>query len=226
MDYHQLENMEFFGGVRQETLAALWKAGSLRQCKKGTVLFHARQTIFFQLSGKSIIYTNSRNGRRKIHFVFGPGVLLNQNTTAGLRESSCCETIEDSLILTIPVADFEQQLQKDYSLVRSVLTEQERRLWRLEHQLENSVNSVFMERKLAAKLWKLARDFGTDTPAGREIDFNISITFLADMLGTPRETASRLCNQLCGCGLIEISKKRITVTDTDRLAAFYKTEEG
>ena len=91
------------------------------------------------------------------------------------------------------------------------------------HQLKNTMGSIYMERKLAAKLWKLSRDFGRETKDGIEINFNLSITFLADMLGAPRETTSRLCGTLTELRLIRMERKRITILDADRMSRFYKT---
>lgn len=87
------------------------------------------------------------------------------------------------------------------------------------------MGSIYLERKLAAKLWKLSRDFGVETPEGIEIDFNIPITLLADMLGAPRETTSRLCNTLAEHGLMKIRRKRITITNPAAMAHFYRTGE-
>lgn len=71
-------------------------------------------------------------------------------------------------------------------------------------------------------LWKLTRDFGKDTEQGRMIDISMTITFLADLMGAPRETVSRLCKTLTDYGLIKIEKRRIYVTDPKRLSHFYK----
>ena len=48
-----------------------------------------------------------------------------------------------------------------------------------------------MEKKLAAKLWKLSRDYGVPYEQGVLINFPITITSLADFLGSYRETISR-----------------------------------
>ena len=87
-------------------------------------------------------------------------------------------------------------MEVDFKLTEKVLEAQERKMWRLSHQLKNTMSSVFLERKLASKLWKLSRDFGIDMKDGREIDINMTITFLADMLGVSRETTSRVCSTL------------------------------
>lgn len=123
----------------------------------------------------------------------------------------------------LPIQKFLHCMEQDFSLTKAVLEMQERRIWRLGHQLKNTMGSIYLERKLAAKLWKLSRDFGIKTAEGIEIDINMSITFLADMLGAPRETTSRLCNTLTDYGLMKIRKKRITITNPQRMSNFYKT---
>jgi len=79
-----------------------------------------------------------------------------------------------------------------------------------------------MEKKLLVKLWKLSRDFGQDTNKGREIDLNMSITFLADLLGASRESTSRLCRNLVNEGDIKIHKKRFTILNAQELASYFK----
>ena len=114
-------------------------------------------------------------------------------------------------------------MKEDFSLVQGLMRSQERKMHRLQRQVINSVGNIHMERKLAAKLWKLARDFSKETEEGVEIDMSISVTFLADMLGTPRETASRLIRNLTQYGLIRHEKKKVLLYDMDRLAHFFKT---
>ena len=116
-------------------------------------------------------------------------------------------------------------MEQDFALVKEAMVMQEWKMWRLGHQLKNTTGSIYMERKLAAKLWKLARDFGRETSAGLEIDINMSVTFLADMLGAPRETTSRLCRTLVEYGLIRMEKKRIFIADPQKMSQFYKTGE-
>ena len=108
-------------------------------------------------------------------------------------------------------------------LTRRILAAQERKIWRLGHQLKNTMGSIYLERKLAAKLWKLSRDFGVPGKRGLEIDIHMTVTFLADLLGAPRETTSRVCKTLAEHGLIRMEKKRICIPDRERMARFYKT---
>lgn len=221
-----LYEQSFFQNVTSETIEKLWDAGSVKHFSKGHMILRARDSIhhvYVQLSGKSMVYNLTHNGKRKIIFIFGKGVLLNEHVLHVCPGSLFCEALETSRIFVVPLKLFLQCMEEDFTLTRAVLETQERRIWRMEHQLKNTLGSIYMERKLAAKLWKLARDFGIRTPDGIEIDINMSVTLLADMLGASRETTSRLCGILVDLGLMKIDKKRITITDSQKMSIYYKT---
>ena len=223
-----LAELPVFRDVSHNTLEHLWNKGKVENFPRGTILVRAReplQTVYIQLTGKSMIYNLTHIGKRKIIFVFGPGALLNEHVLNFHDASLYCETIEASRIFVIPCAWFLEFMEKDFSLARAVLEAQERKMWRMGHQLKNTMGSIYMERKLAAKLWKLSRDFGKMTPDGIEIDIRLTITFLADMLGAPRETTSRLCKNLSEAGLIRMDKRRIMIINPEKLSHFYKTGE-
>lgn len=213
-------------GTAPETVEQLWRKGKTERFSKGCLVMRAREplkSVYVQLSGKSIIYNLTHTGKRKIIFIFGPGSLLNEHVLDFHDGSVFCETIESSLIFSVPVSVFLECMEKDFQLTKSVMAAQEKKIWRMGHQLKNTMGSIYMERKLAAKLWKLSRDFGQKTSDGIEIQINMTITFLADMLGAPRETTSRLCKTLTDFGLIRMEKKRITIINPDKMSHFYKT---
>lgn len=221
-----MHRLTLFAGVSGDTLARLEQYAKVEEYPKGRILIRAQEIqkyIYIQVTGKSIVYNLTHTGRRKILFVFGPGILLNDHAFSEHNSATYCETLEKSRILKVPSAEFIQCMEQDFTLCRAVMLMQEWKLWRLGHQLKNTMGSIGLERKLAAKLWKLSRDFGIRTPEGTEIDLNLSVTFLADMLGTPRETASRLCRTLMDHGLIRMKNKRITISDPQKMSLFYKT---
>ena len=113
-------------------------------------------------------------------------------------------------------------MEQSHALTRAVLREYERNLWRMGHQLKNTTGNMQRERKIAAKLWKLGRDFGVDTEDGVMIDIDLTITLMADLVGAPRENVSRACKVLTDRGLIRYGNKRFILTDSDGLAEFYK----
>ncbi|MGN1184426.1 MAG: Crp/Fnr family transcriptional regulator [Oliverpabstia sp.] len=226
MKNNQLKELELFRDVTASTVDRLWKVGKVMVCPKGTVLIRAKESekfIYLQLSGKSMVYNLTHHGQRKILFIFGKDEMLNEHVFNNRIASIYCETMDQSEIFSVPSAEFVKAMEEDFSLAKCVLEAQERKMWRLSHQLKNTMSSIYLERKLASKLWKLCRDFGIKNEDGIEIDINMTITFLADMLGVSRETTSRVCSALTEYGLIRVNKKRIIIVDPDRLSVFYRT---
>lgn len=222
------EGLALFKEVAPDTLQKLRKYGKIQEFPKGSLIIRAKEPleqIYIQIDGKSIVYNLTHTGNRKILFIFGRGALLNEHVLNEHHSATYCETIEKSRIFIIPADRFVRCMQQDFALTRAVLAAQERKVWRLGHQLKNTMGSIYMERRLAAKLWKLARDFGVNVPEGIEININLSVTLLADMLGAPRETASRLCRALVDYGLIQMRGKRIIILSPQKISVFYRTGE-
>lgn len=222
----KLYQFELFQGLKPETIEQIIEAGKIVDYSKGSILMRAKESIssiYIQFSGKSMIYNLTHHGKRKIIFIFGEGILLNEHVFNFNPTSVYCETLEKCQVFVIPASEFVKAMEADFALTKNVLEAQEKKIWRLGHQLKNTNSSIFLERKLAAKLWKLSRDFGIDKDGGREIDMNLPITFLADMMGAPRETISRTCSILVENGLIQMNKKRILIPDSDKISVFYKT---
>ena len=95
---------------------------------------------------------------------------------------------------------------------------------RLYRQLKNTTNATRGEKKMAAKLWKLARDYGKKEEVGVRISLKLTVTQLADMLGTKRETASRQLKVLVEQGLVRYDRNTFVIPDTDALNRYFKEE--
>ena len=225
MEKEAIMRISQVNGMDMEVVKLLIDAGKIMEFPKGQILMRQREpvdAVYFQLSGISMIYNLTHHGKRKILFLCGQGTLLNENIFNNYKASVYCETLEKSKMLVIKVSDMNRLMEENFSLVKAIIEAQEKKIWRLGHQLKNTNSSIFLEKKLAAKLWKLARDFGKDTAEGREIDLNLSVTFLSDMLGVSRETTSRMFSILVGLGLVKQNKKRIIILDEKRLSDYYR----
>ena len=148
--------------------------------------------------------------------------LLNHNICDTRPVSVFCETVCPAVLLEIPLERFQKYMNESMELTGRILREYERYIWRLSHQLKNTTGSLLIERKIAAKLWKLGRDFGVRSPQGIQIELELTMTVLADFVGAPRETVSRACQNLVRRGLLIYRNRRFLLPDPDGLAAFYK----
>ena len=225
MENHKsIEQLWVLNGCSTHTKQQFARLGKITASPKGCFCLRAREKnsgIFFILSGKVTIYNLTKCGKKKVLFILGKDHIANSSLTDHYN-TTFCETMEPCHFYIVPRQRLLEMMEKDFHLTKTLLHYQERKLWRLEHQLKNTVGSIYLERKLAAKLWKLSRDFGIRTEKGILIDIDLSITFLADLLGVPRENASRACKKLTEYRLISIEKKKIYISDTEKMAFFYK----
>ena len=197
----QLKALKFFHRLPLEFVQTLLNAGHIQDIPKKSLLFSSGeniQNVLILLSGEVSVYNITKHGQRKILFFLGKGHLLNHYINSSHSLSLSCESITP------------------------VLDEYERYLWRLAHQLKNTSGSMVTERKIAAKLWKLGRDFGERREEGVYIYLPFTMTLMADFVGVPRENVSRACKSLAARGLLVYRDRHFILPNPDGLAEFYK----
>ena len=134
-----LPGLALFQGVKPDTLEWLFKEGRTEHFPRGSIMIRAKEplkSVYIQVSGKSIVYNLTHLGKRKIIFIFGPGALLNEHVLNFHDSSLFCETIETSLVFILPAAKLLAAMERDFSLTKAILEAQERKLWRMGHQLK------------------------------------------------------------------------------------------
>lgn len=221
----ELQELSFFQSIPKDVIQTLVNTGILNTYEKKELVFHAHdktECVYILVSGQAIIYNLTKHGNRKILFLLGKGHLLNHSVLTEHHVSVYCEAACEIQVLRIPRKYFVAMMEEHYPLARAVMEEYERYIWRLSHQLKNTTGNMHTERKIAAKLWKLARDFGQISPEGTKISLNINMTLLADLVGAPRENISRACKSLYKRRLLIYKDRHFILPDPDGLAEFYK----
>ena len=199
----KLDKVSLFSRVSKSTIYKLNEICFLRELKKGEHLFRDKEiinSIYIVKSGKVALYKQSESAQKKVVFILGKDTLINEVIIEDLPASINCE---------------------DFELAQIIINSLAMKVRRLYRQSKNSI-PIKVEKRVAAKLWKLSRDYGIEMEEGVLIDLNITITYLADMFGAPRETISRALKILNNEGLIISKNKRIIVTDRDKLVKFFK----
>ena len=211
----------------EDTLNRLSRSGQLCRLKAREILFHqgaAEEGIYLQLSGRSLLYTVTQMGQRRVFEIIDAGMLLNPT---GLTEPSAfahCEMLQRSELLCIPREVFLDCACQDGALNRAVLLAHRRCLCHMEQQIRNCVSSLSGVYRMASLLRDLAEEFGVERRGGLEIDLELNVSLLGDFLGIPRESASRHRKALVQSGLVSVQGKRITILNPERLEAFLKNE--
>lgn len=221
------DSIELLKDVGKSTRSILKVQAVLKQYKKGEHIFREKEpihTIYFVVAGMAALYKISSLGEKKIIFVYGNGNLLNEVIFQELPASVSCEAQENAVVLCISRTSFLMAMERDFQLTQAVVESLSIKIRRLYRQLKNTSNSLRGDKKIVAKLWKLSNDYGVPHKNGTMIAMELSITYLADMIGSKRETVSRQVKMLVESGLITIDKNHFIIPDQEKLREYFKKE--
>ncbi len=206
--------------IKESSKENLMGAGKIVSLKQGEILFSERQDVksmYIVLDGFMALYRNSRYGEIKVIFICTDGEIVNEVVLQDEKTSICAKALTDTKLLAIYHSDLIKLLENDYDLTKEIYNSLARKTRRLYHQVGNANGTYPLEKRLAAKIWKLARDYGKKTDKGIQIYFDTTVTFLANMLGAKRETVSRIISQLKKDGIILHENGILTVLKIDDL---------
>lgn len=220
----ELNELSLFSQINKDTLEQLNNICFKKQLKKGEHLFRDKEiirNIYIVRNGKVALYKQSESAQKKVIFILGENVVINEVIIEDLPASINCEAFENAEIYCFDRAKFVEIMKDDFELSKIIINSLATKVRRLYRQGKNSI-PIKVEKRVAAKLWKLSRDYGIETVEGTLIDLNITITYLADMFGAPRETISRALKILSNEGLIINKNKRIIIPSREKLVKFFK----
>ncbi|WP_207751642.1 Crp/Fnr family transcriptional regulator [Clostridium saudiense] len=220
----KLSEFSLFSQVNKNTIFKLNEICFVKELKKGEHLFRDKEVIkniYVVKSGKVALYKQSESAQKKVIFILGKDTIVNEVIIDDLPSSINCEAFEKAEILCFDRMLFLDIMKDDFELSKIIINSLAMKVRRLYRKGKNSI-PIKVEKRVAAKLWKLSRDYGIEIEEGTLIDLNITITYLADMFGAPRETISRALKILNNEGLIINKNKKIIVPDRDKLVKFFK----
>jgi len=221
---NNLKNLPLFEEIDEKTLELIKEKTYIKNLKKGESLFSEREkvdNIYIVFEGKVTMYRLSEKGQKRVIFILNKGEIINEVIFDNITASINCEGFEDSEIMSLPKVDLLNIMQQDFKLTEIILCSMSKKIRRLYRQIKNTVPTK-MDKRVAAKLWKLSKDYGVETKEGVLIDVKISITYLADMLGSSRETISRAIKELENLDMVKI-KQRKFIVNREKLSKYFKS---
>lgn len=194
--------------------------GILKRYKKNELIFREREDaerIYFVICGYVALFRLNCHCDKRILFICGPGELLNEIILEEPKASNSAQAFVEVTLLSFSRNQFLEMMQEDLAFSKAVFDSAAKKIRRLYHQLANTSNMFLLERQVAAKLWKIARDFGVCTQEGVFIPFELPTVFLADMVGSKRESVSRAVRTLKEKEVLSIKKGHFLILDMDQL---------
>ena len=223
--YHRLKELPLFSKAKDETIQQFIEMSRLVTYKKNNYVFYDQEdltSVFIVLTGKLSIYKMSENGQNRIIYILSDGQLLNDDVTQDFSSAINCHVFEEAQIFVCTKTRFIKLMEQDYGFMQGVLEQYTSKLRRTYRQLKNAPANISIEKKVAAKLVKLSYDYGQPHEEGTLINLSLSVTYLADMLSTQRETVSRAIKKLSDQNLISYSNKQLIVYDVKALSDYFK----
>ena len=220
-----IEKIEVFEGISKNSINEIKNNSDIVELKKNKALYSDRQIldyVYFLVSGNVSLVKSNENGENKVIFLLSSGTMINEPLMRKNSSGIECWGFEDAKILRISLKTFDKIMSKDYILARNCMLFMEKRIRRLYRQLKNST-SANIEKKLAAKLYRLGTQYGIESPENNFIliNLNLTVTYIAKMLGYQRETVSRSIKLLNEKNIIFQKDKKFYV-DMEKARQFFK----
>lgn len=221
-----IEAIEIFKGIAPSSIIEIKNNSDVIELKKNKALYSDRQIlsyVYFLVSGNVSLVKSNENGESKIIFLLSSGAMINQPMMRKNTSAVECWGYENSKILRVSFENFDRILSKDYALIKNCMFYMEKRIRRLYRQLKNSVTAN-VDKKLAAKLYRLATEHGLNDGYKENftlINLNLTITYIAKMLGSQRETISRTIKSLTNKEILFTENKKIYI-DMEKAKKFFK----
>jgi len=220
-DYSEyLAKISLFRDLPEEDLQVISGLARVRNYKKNMIIFmegEPGEALYFIISGKVKIFKMTEDGREQIlHIlqdgdVFAEVVLIDRGPYP-----ATAEIIEAGQIGMLMNDDLENLLRKNADISLKLLKIMSKRLRLAQIQVRDLALKDTYGR-LASMLLMLAKDHGEETGCGIKIDLPLSRQELANLIGTTRETVTRILGDFKKFKCIELDKQAIIIINEAKL---------
>lgn len=215
-----LKKIPIFSQLSEDDLLDISKLQLVKKYKKNSIVIHegdAGEAFFFIKSGKVKVFKTSYDGRDITLNILGEGSIFAEVTLFNdINYPATIEVLEDSEIGMILNKDIEKLILRNTSLALQIIKLLNKRLYRSQSTIKDLAFSDTLVR-VTNVLIDLSNRHGLVASKGIEINMNITRQDIANMVGTTRETVSRIIADLKRDGLIETSSKKIILLDIKKL---------
>lgn len=189
------------------------------QYEKGDIIFTEGAPVtglYVLCKGKAWFEKHTRNGKKQILDIVGPGSIFGRSSLRGRRKYfACARTLTASLVLFINEIDL-PKLAEDPDTSLKIMGELSENIHRLQQRLViTSYGNV--RARLSELILSLAKQFGRKCKDGIHIDLKLTKTDLSQIAGVTRESATTHLLWMEKNGLISYCKNEIVLLNKKML---------
>jgi len=169
------------------------------------------------VAGRVRLYRSAGDGRQFTVAILDDGMVFGRLPELDGPGGGYACALTDCIVRVLREPDLERVLAEHPRLALNLLRALSTRLSLAEDQVE-SLAFLGVCARLAAKLLELMDRYGRVTPNGIRIDERFTHMQLAEMIGTSRETLTKVLNELREQSLVDVRERMIWVLDAPGLA--------
>ena len=175
-------------------------------------------TVHFVIEGRVIARRASEAGDVHAYNLMGPGQAFGELAMIrrGRRRTVTIEAIERTVTMTLAYDDFERLCATHPEVNRLLLRLLVARIDRLTDALMEALHAP-AEQRVVRRLVKLCGMYSTAAQTSSPITVSLNQTDLAELAGVTRPTANRVLRRLAREGVVDLTRGRIVVRDSERL---------
>jgi len=215
-----LKNVPLFEDFDEEELQSVAPLFSERKYKKGAILFFEGDIgndMYIIKSGFVKIYQLEEDKEITLALFrdgdfFGEMALIQQ----GFTRSATAETIEPTVMYAISRIEFQRFLENSPKLILKLLEFTVQRLRNANEQIHD-LTFLDVRSRIVKNIHRLSEDYGKPVPGGLLVDLKLTHQQIANMVGTVRESVTKVLQELQDRGIISIENKRIIIHDLKKL---------
>ncbi len=220
-----LRKIPVFSELEDQLIDKIADLTVIKKYAKGEIIFFEGdpgEAIHFVKSGKVKIFKTSEGGREIIINILSPGdifaevILFQKNVSY----PASVEVIEEGEIGFIRNKDLERLISDNPQLAMELLRAMAIKLKEVQQRVRELGSDDAVEKTIRI-LIALAKNHGSKTKEGITLCKNITRQDMANLVGTTRETMSRILSKFGKEGLVEINGRTIVIKDIDALKDYY-----
>jgi CRP/FNR family transcriptional regulator, cyclic AMP receptor protein len=219
MRVDQIRRVPLFSTLTDEEFEQLQHIFVARAYRKNQVIFMEEETgsyMYLVLAGKVKVSKSGAGGKETILAIHRAGDFFGEMSLLdGKTAPATVSAMEDSKIISLSGSDFHKYLMHNEKVmlqIINVLCARLRQVWQTQ-----TLSSSTADARIRMGIYELAKKHGIQDAHGTIIDLKITHHELAEMVGTSRETVTRVLARLRDEGVIEVDQRRITLLNAAAL---------
>lgn len=194
--------------------------------KKGEFIYHETdlaKAVFFIKSGLVKIKKINHEGKEFVFSIKRAGNIFAETslfTDKSTTYSGTAQAAEKTEVLFILASDFEEIISMNPSLSVEVIRLMGKQL-RFSTSILRDVATLDIYSKTVKTIERLAREFGTKTNDEVKIEVPLTIQDLANIIGSTRESVSRVVSKLKKQDIVTVDERTIIINNWDEFREMF-----